>query len=85
MDTTSTRDETGHGTLTEIARLDAPWGKELVVQTVHFDSGLALARLRIREGRRFTLIDLDRATADWLAAALDRALAPDAADHPAAR
>jgi hypothetical protein len=35
---------------------------------------MRLARLRIREGRRFTVLDLDAPTARWLTAALDNAL-----------
>ena len=69
-----TQDESGSAEITEIGRTTAPWGRELVVQTLVYDSGMRLARLRIREGHRFTMLDLDAATADWLAAALRQAL-----------
>ncbi|WP_051340699.1 DUF6967 family protein [Azospirillum halopraeferens] len=36
-----------------------PWGKEMLIQEVVYDTGLRLLRLRIREGRRFTVVDLD--------------------------
>jgi hypothetical protein len=69
-----TQDESGSATVTDIARTTAPWGRELVVQALAYDSGMRLARLRIREGHRFTMLDLDAATVEWLAAALRQAL-----------
>lgn len=67
-------DETGTATITEVGCCAAPWGRELVVQALAYDSGLRLARLRIREGGRFTTLDLDEATVSWLASALHQAL-----------
>ena len=67
-------DETGDALVTEIGRNVAPWGKELVVQALSYESGMRLARVRIREGRRFTVLDLDATTATWLDAALQQAL-----------
>jgi hypothetical protein len=77
-------DESGNGAVADIEKSMAPWGKELLVQTLVFESGMRLARLRIREGRRFTVVDLDAATVDWLNATLRRALAAtDVPLHPA--
>jgi len=56
---------------TEIAALDAPWGKKVRVDAVVHPGGLAMARVRIQEGRRFTDLELDADTA----AALGRTLA----------
>ncbi len=56
-------DETGEAEVTDLGKIDAPWGKEILVQALHFRSGLTLARLRIREGRRFTILDVDQPTA----------------------
>ena len=67
-------DETGTAEMTEVGCCTAPWGRELVVQALAYDSGLRLARLRIREGGRFTTLDLDIATVSWLASALRQAL-----------
>ena len=68
-------EETGEAEVTDLGKIDAPWGKEIIVQVLHFRSGLNLARLRIREGRRFTVLDLDEPTAgkisDLLAEAFD--------------
>ena len=50
---------------TPIARFTVPWGRqEIELQQVVFDAGGApLLRVRIREGRRFTIFDIDPATA----------------------
>jgi len=63
-----------------IARFTVPWGRqEIELQEVVFDAGGApLLRVRIREGRRFTIFDIDAATArswgsamqDWAASQL---------------
>jgi hypothetical protein len=72
---------------TPIASFTLPWGgQQIDLQEVRFDAGGArLLRVRIREGRRFTIFDMDAATAqswgavmqDWaelqLAAAQARA------------
>ena len=42
----------------------APWGREVMLQNVTHESGMALLRVRIRENRRFTILDLDPATAE---------------------
>jgi len=69
-------EETGDAEVADIGRTDAPWGKDLLVQTIQYSSGMRIARLRIREGRRFTVLDLDEATARWLTDALGKALSP---------
>lgn len=57
-----------------LARLLVPWGRqEIVLQEVVFDAqGARLLRVRIREGKRFTVFDIDAATAfAWSAAMQD--------------
>lgn len=70
----------------DIGRIDAPYRREIVMQDVQHESGLRMLRIRIREGRRFTILDIDGATAaawsammqDWRAEAGDAAgPAPD--------
>lgn len=56
--------------LDEIGRIQAPYRREIVLQDARFDSGLRLLRIRIREGTRFTIMDIDAATATALATAL---------------
>ena len=49
-----------------INRLDefsAPYGKEVILEDVNYESGLCLLRIRIREGNRFTIMDIDSETA----------------------
>jgi len=57
---------------TPIAHFTVPWGaQEFQLQQLAFRGGGArLMRLRIREGRRFTVIDLDAATVRDLARAM---------------
>ncbi len=70
-------DETGEAEVRDLGRTFAPWGKELLVQVLLYRSGMRLARLRIREGHRFTVLDLDEKTAQWLTVTLATALAED--------
>lgn len=56
-----------HQNINDIAEIDAPWGKRVQVQEVTYDGGLKLLRLRIREGRRITDLELGADTAQGLA------------------
>lgn len=49
--------------ITDIGRLDAPYRREIVFQNVLHESGMRLFRIRIREGHRFTILDIDQPTA----------------------
>ena len=60
-----------HETLTFIEKFHAPWGKEIVLKKVYYESGLQMLRITIRENNRLTLIDLDTATALKLATHLN--------------
>ncbi len=57
-------------TETHLQTLTLPYGREAVVKNVEFDSGMTLLRLTIREGRRFTIVDLDADSARDLGGAL---------------
>jgi len=49
-----------------VASLDAfaaPYGRKISLESVDHESGLRMLRIRIREGRRFTVIDIDESTA----------------------
>jgi len=52
-------------TTTTIERLQVPLGgQEIELQQIDFAvGGMSMLRVRIREGRRFTIFDLDPATA----------------------
>ena len=57
---------------TRIATLEAPYRREVWLDDVQFESGMRLLRVTIKEGRRFTQLDLDEATADrWGQTMLD--------------
>jgi hypothetical protein len=51
-------------TKTRIASVDAPYRREIWLDDMRFESGMRLLRVTIKEGRRFTQLDLDDATAD---------------------
>ncbi len=59
----------------EIAEIVAPYGRRIKLDEVAYDSGMTLLRVTIREGGRYTILELDAATAaqwgglmrDWAA------------------
>lgn len=58
--------ETGKRRIETIA---APYGREVRLDEVQFESGMRLLRVTIREGHRFTILDIDAATAaQWSSA-----------------
>ncbi len=52
------------GEARDIGRFDAPYRREVVLQDVVHESGMRMLRIRIREGRRFTILDIDAPTAE---------------------
>jgi len=49
-----------------VATLDqfaAPYGRQVTLDSVEHESGLHMLRIHIREGRRFTVMDIDADTA----------------------
>ena len=61
-------------TINELAKIDAPFGREVILQDVTHESGMRMMRIRIKEGSRFTIMDIDWETArtwntifsDWI-------------------
>jgi len=49
--------------VTDLAEFELPFGRRATLKNVAFESGLQMLRLTLREGRRFTIIDLDPASA----------------------
>ncbi len=47
-----------------------PWNKHVTLQAVAHDSGLRMLRIRIKEGARFTVLDIDEETATRWAGAM---------------
>jgi len=50
-------------TVTPLDSFPAPWNREVTLQAVRHDSGLRMLRIRIKEGKRFTVMDIDEETA----------------------
>jgi hypothetical protein len=46
-----------------LEEFDAPYGRKVKLEAVEYESGLRMLRLRIREGNRFTILDIDESTA----------------------
>lgn len=68
-----------------LARFTVPWGGQRIeLLPVQFEAGGAqLLRVRIREGRRFTIFDIDAVTArSWGAAMVRWAQAQPGIDPP---
>lgn len=53
----------------EVTRLDkftAPYGREITLENVDYENGTRVLRIHIREGNRFTVMDIDDTTAsNW--------------------
>jgi hypothetical protein len=64
-------------TVTKLDRFSAPYGKEVTLENVAYENGMRVLRIHIREGNRFTVMDIDENTAsnwgammtDWVAQA----------------
>lgn len=76
-------DDSTEPTLSEIARIAAPYRREIVLHDARWPSGMRLLRIRIREGHRFTIMDIDPHTATEVAAVLG-AWTSDVAKDPEA-
>ena len=65
----------------ELARFEVPLGRQQIElqQIDHAEGGMSLLRIRIREGKRFTIFDIDPGTArEWAGAMQDWAATQDA-------
>lgn len=54
--------------INELEKIRAPLGGQEIElqQIVHTDGGMPMLRIRIREGKRFTIVDIDPLTAkNW--------------------
>jgi hypothetical protein len=51
--------------ITELSKINVPLGgQQIELQQIdHAEGGMSLLRVRIREGKRFTIFDIDPATA----------------------
>jgi hypothetical protein len=60
--------------ISELAKFKVPLGsQEIELQQIdHVEGGMSLLRIRIREGKRFTIFDIDPATAQLWAVVMQR-------------
>jgi hypothetical protein len=54
-----------------LAEYELPWNKHVSVQEISYEGGMSMLRLRIREGRRFTDLELMAENATALAKDLE--------------
>lgn len=66
------REDISMAQILELAKFRVPLGnQEIELQQIdHVDGGMSMMRIRIREGRRFTIFDIDPATAELWAATM---------------
>ena len=58
--------------VTRLNTFSAPYGKEVTLENVDYENGMRILRVHIREGNRFTVMDIDENTdSDWGAAMTD--------------
>ena len=55
---------------TPLEKFSAPYGKEVRLENVAYENGMRVLRIHIREGNRFTVMDIDKDTASKWGAAL---------------
>ena len=48
----------------ELGEIVAPYGRRIRLDEIAYESGMTLLRLTIREGGRFTILEIDSKTAD---------------------
>ena len=69
--------------VTRLDKFTAPYGKELTLENVAYENGMRVLRIHIREGNRFTVMDIDDSTAsNWGAAMINWANQAPAAIDP---
>lgn len=51
-------------TVKPLSKIAAPYGREIVLESIEHESDLRMLRIRIREGNRFTVMDIDEETAE---------------------
>jgi hypothetical protein len=56
---------------TDGATIQLPWGREVRVQELEYEGGMRMLRLRIREGKRFTDLEVGPEGARQLVAILN--------------
>ncbi len=69
--------------ITRLGKYTAPYGKEVTLENITYENGMRVLRVHIREGNRFTVMDIDDNTAsNWGAAMINWANQAPAAIDP---
>ena len=55
-----------HESIEQIEVVNAPWNKELTISEATYEGGFKMLHVRIKEGKRFTDLELDPVTARHL-------------------
>ena len=63
---------------TPLGEIEAPYGRRIRFDDVAYESGLKMLRLTVREGARYTVLEIDAATASLWAEKLMAWAASDA-------
>jgi len=50
-------------TVTRLDKLIAPYGREITLENVDYENGMRVLRIHIREGNRFTVMDINEEVA----------------------
>jgi hypothetical protein len=62
-------------TITDLKIISAPWNKTIALQNISYEGGVNMLRFRIKEGKRFTDLELDPQSLDQLNTVLSEWLA----------
>ena len=57
-------------TITDLKIISAPWNKTITLQNISYEGGMNMLRFRIKEGKRFTDLELDSQSLEQLNTAL---------------
>ena len=53
-------------TATKLDKFTAPYGREVTLENVDYENGMQVLRIHIREGNRFTVMDInDTIASQW--------------------
>jgi len=58
--------------ITELDKFTAPYGRDIKLENVDYENGMCVLRIHVREGNRFTVMDIDESTASTWGAAMLR-------------
>jgi hypothetical protein len=50
-------------TVTRLDKLIAPYGREITLENIDYENGMRVLRIHIREGNRFTVMDINEEVA----------------------